>query len=125
MNPFTRFIRAQSSARIPTHVLAFVDHWDRLEALVINTYRQNTVDEETEGVYAELRAWLQKHYPAIAPALAGYWRNAREAGALPASDPFERLFAPESAWAFVGTRAYMQALPPAREAINTYLMTLA
>ncbi len=125
MNPFTRFIRAQSEDRIPTNFRAFVDHWDRLEALIINVYRQNSVDEETEGAYDELRSWLRAHYPAIAPALTPYWRNAREAGSLPATDPFERLFAPESAWAFVGTRAYMQALPPAREAINTYLLTLA
>ncbi|MFN8483874.1 MAG: hypothetical protein U0768_12615 [Anaerolineae bacterium] len=125
MNPYTRFIRAQSETRIPTNVRAFVDHWDRLEALVINVYRQNGADEETEGVYADLRAWLQAHYGAIAPLVAPYWRNAREAGALPASDPFERLFAPESAAAFAGTRVYMQALPPAREAINTYLLTVA
>ncbi|MFN8473089.1 MAG: hypothetical protein U0822_12950 [Anaerolineae bacterium] len=124
MNPFTRYIRTQRADRIPSDVRAFVDRWDRLEALVINVYRAGQADEETEKAYAELRAWLQPHYPAFAPLVAPYWRNAREAGNLPASDPFERLFAPESASAFAGTRTYMQALPPAREAINTYLLTL-
>jgi hypothetical protein len=124
MNPFTRFLRSRQPDA-PAALDEFVERWDALESLVINTYRAGQADSDTEQAYADLRAWLTRRYPAWADTLAPFWREAREAGAPPPSDPFVRLFTPATASAFVGNRALMQALPAAREALNRYLLTLA
>jgi hypothetical protein len=123
MNPFTRFLRSRLRGE-PPGLRAFIEHWDALESLVINTYRAGVADAETERVYAELRAWLAEHYADWAPRLAPFWPKTLEAGAPPPADPFHRLFAPPSAAAFVGNRAAMQTLPAAREALNRYILTL-
>ncbi len=121
LNPFTRYLRSQHPDDA-SDFDAFVTHWDALESLIINTYRSGVVDTETEEAYTQLRSWLAAHYPRWATSLAPLWQAAREAGGAPPSDPFARLIAPESATHFIGNRHAMQALPPAREAINRYLL---
>lgn len=124
MNPFTRFLRAQESGSEPIDFSAFVDRWDMLEALVIQVYRSGRAGLDVEAVYQALRAELAGDYSRWAAALAPYWQAALAGGAPPASDPFARLLAAEAAAIFVGNRAALKALPPAREAINRYLLTL-
>lgn len=114
----------RSANTVPPDLNAFIERWDQLESLVINTYRSGVVTAETETVYGELRAWLAAHYTRWADALAPFWQTAREGGALPTSDPFARLFAAPSATAFIDNRPAMQALPAAREALNAYLLSL-
>lgn len=123
MNPFTRFLRSQESGGEPADFGAFVDRWDVLEALVIQVYRSGRADSDVEATYRTLRAELGRSYPRWAAALTPYWQVALEAGAPPASDPFARLLTEEVAAAFVDNRAALKALPPAREAINRYLLT--
>lgn len=124
MNPFTRFLRSQETQPEPAGFDAFVDAWDQLEALVIHVYRTGVADAEIEAVYHDLRQRLVAEYPRWAAALAPYWQAALEGGQPAPSDPFLRLLAHAAAAGFVGNRAAMKTLPPAREAINRYLLTL-
>lgn len=120
MNPFTRFLRSQ---QIPSNFDDFVGHWDALESLIVNIYRAGVADPTAEAAYQELRGWLNQHYPRWAADLEPFWREAKEAGGPPPTDPFVRLCQFTSAGAFVNNRPAMQALPAAREAINRYLLT--
>lgn len=124
MNPFTRFLRSQERRAEPAGFATFVEAWDALEALVIHVYRAGSADAATEAAYRQLKSFLVSAYPHWAATLAPYWRDALEAGQPVPADPFARLLATPSATVFVGNFAAMQTLPPAREAINRYLLTL-
>ena len=54
--------------------------------------------------------------------LEAHWRQVREAGEPCDVDPFLRLLIVRTAGEFVGNWEALQALPPAREAINRLLL---
>jgi hypothetical protein len=123
-NPFSKFLLSLLPANRQAQVDALIDCWDALESLVIRVYQQGYVAPADMEEYAELRSWLQAHYPVHEATLRRHWPATLEAGHPPASDPFVRLFTPTSAEAFVGNWPALQALPAAREALNRYLLEL-
>jgi hypothetical protein len=118
-NPFTKSI----SGSVQSDALrAFVQRWDALEALVVRAFRARAATPADEAEYSELRAWLASHYAPWQPALEPLWKQAKRGGKLCEDDPFAFLFAPETASAFAGSWAHMQALPAARESLNRLLL---
>lgn len=123
-NLFSQFLRSLLPADRQVQVEAFVERWDALEELVIRVYQQGEATPADEAVYAELKQWFEVHYPELAGPLRRHWPETTEAGHRPTTDPFQRLFSPESATVFVDNWPAMQALPAAREALNRYLLEL-
>lgn len=122
MNPFTKALTARLSEQ---RLRAFVAQWDALEALVIRVYRVKQALDADKQEHARLRLWLAEHYPEWRTQLEPYWRRAR-CGSSPCNDdPFEFLLKPVTPEVFVGSWAHMQALPAAREALNTFILDIA
>lgn len=119
MNPFTHFL-ARYVLRRPLH--QFINHWDALEALVIQVYKTGAVTATDEATYQQVRAWMQRHYAAWEEALRPHWQVAQAGGEPVSQDPFRLLIRPEKATAFVGNWAALQTLPAAREALNRLIM---
>jgi len=119
MNPFTKSIA--SHLRAPA-LRAFIEHWDRLETLVIRVFRADAALPADDVDYNLVRAWLQQHYTAWQGDLDPLWRQALRGGKPSEDDPFLFLLAPQSATIFIGSRAHMQALPAAREALNRLIL---
>ena len=119
MNPFTKALAAGLRSR---RLKAFVARWDALEALVVRVYRAGSATPEDERCFAGLKAWLNRHYPEWQARLETHWRAAMRAGRPCADDPFRALLAVARAGDFCGSRAYLQALPAAREALNHLIL---
>jgi hypothetical protein len=118
-NPYTQALLPPSGpGREAT--LAFVAHWDALESLVLAVYRQGGSSPAEEAEWRELRAWLQRHYPERAAALA-----AHRPGGPAAPDPFLALLQAPDADAFAADRPGLARLPAAREALNRWLLAQA
>jgi hypothetical protein len=119
MNPFTKALAAGLRSR---QLKAFVARWDDLEALVVRVYRAGIATPEDERQFADLKAWLNRHYPEWQSRLAPHWRAALQAGQPCADDPFRALLAVARASDFCGCWAHLQALPAAREALNRLIL---
>lgn len=120
MNPFTKSIVGQLGQ---PELRAFVEHWDALEALVIRVFRSKAATVADDHEYINVRNWLQQHYTAWQASLEPLWRLALRGGKPSEDDPFLFLIEPTSATAFIGSRAHMQALPAAREALNHMILS--
>ena len=120
MNIFSRFL---SQFRSDPSLEAFLERWDRLEALVLRVYRRESASEDDLAEYIELRAWLMEAYPAWEERLAEYWPQTLVGGEPAENDPFLFLLAPERASAFVANWRALQTLPAARESLNRLLQT--
>ncbi len=121
MNPFTRFLTQwsdDSNGRLRT----FITHWDALERIVVQVYRQKLTPEAAEAEYMRVWPWLRQHYGEWAEVLRPYWQQTRAAGAPTATDPFQLLLDIPFPQAILGDWRAMQHLPAAREAINQYLL---
>ncbi len=119
MNPFTQSLLARLE---DSEAEQFVQRWDELEALVIRVYRRGEARPDDLAAYRRLRAWLTGRYPQWRPRFFDYWQGTRVAGQVAREDPFEALFKPDSAGAFVDNWLAMQTLPAAREGLNGYLL---
>jgi hypothetical protein len=122
MNPFTHFLRRR--LRQPS-LDEFVERWDRLERLVISVYKDKAATAEDEAIYAEIRPWLQQHYPQWRTQLQTYWPQALIGGQPAREDPFLFLLQAEEAADYVDNWLAMQTLPAAREALNQLVTALA
>lgn len=121
MNPFTKALTARLNEQ---RLRAFVTRWDALEALIIRVYRAKQASPADVQEHAQLCRWLVEHYGEWRAQLEPRWQRAR-CGKLPCtSDPFEFLLSATTPEAFIGSWAHMQALPAAREALNSLILDL-
>ena len=122
MNPFTRFLSQWSK----DHSFAeFIQHWDRLEILVVQVHREKVTVGDAAPEFAQVWPWLQRNYGRWAEKLRPYWQKTRAAGAPTQTDPFQLLLEIDSPNAIVGNWRAMQHLPAAREALNCFLQDQA
>lgn len=119
MNPFTRAIMKRGKTR---SLRGFVDHLDRLEALIIHIHRQAQAEPVDAAEYLRLQSWLKKHYPKYQADLEPYWRSVKAGGEVITQDPILELLSAQNAEAFVENWRAMQILPAVREAFNRYLI---
>jgi hypothetical protein len=119
LNPYTHSL-AQGTAG--AELSAFIELWDRMEALVIAVYRGKAAGPAELADYATLRPLLLRHYPTHAARLRPHWRQATVQGRPLEDDPFEALLEADTAARFIDNWAAMQELPAAREAINRLLL---
>lgn len=119
MNPFTRFLKQWSD----NHELSdFIAHWDRLEMLTIDVYKDNVDAEAAEKEFDEVWPWLRQHYGRWQPDLEPLWQQTKAAGETTKTDPFQLLLALEEPTAIHGNWRALQHLPAAREALNQLLL---
>ena len=119
MNPFTKYLSQWSN---DDGFLSFVEHWDRLERLVIAIYRGKTALDAAEREFQLVWPWLRSKYSAWEDILQPYWQATRAAGDQTHTDPFILLLSIDGPNAIPGDWRIMQHLPAAREAINRYLV---
>ncbi len=121
MNIFTRFLSQGANDRA---LRAFIEHWDRLEALVIQTYRTGIASPDHRDVYPTLRSWLREAHGRWATDLAPFWQKSSVGGTLDHGDPYLFILHHDEAIDFVDNWPAMQHLPAAREALNQLILTL-
>ncbi|MDJ0756082.1 MAG: hypothetical protein QNJ45_21315 [Ardenticatenaceae bacterium] len=119
MNIFSRFL-AQWSDDQQLH--QFIAHWDVVEALAIQTYRQKKVDQADAARYRQSRAWLLEAYDGFVDQLRPLWQESLVAGTADHEDPFSFVLAATDLEEFLDNWAALQHLPAAREAINKLSM---
>jgi hypothetical protein len=119
MNPFTRSILKRLQNR---RLQPFVEHWDRLEALVIRVYKSRAAGPQDEAEYRQVRSWLLVHYPTWQTVLEPYWRSAPIGGEPASQDPFTDLLSNPAASGFIENWKAMQTLPAARQALNEFIV---
>ncbi|HRQ39027.1 MAG TPA: hypothetical protein PLD25_14050 [Chloroflexota bacterium] len=122
MNPFTSFLRQWAA---DDGLDAFVTHWDRLERLTIQVYRQKITVAAAQAEFDEVWPWLRQRYGRWQSILEPFWRQTSAAGAPTQTDPFLLLLEKPSPAAIPGDWRAMQHLPAAREALNQYVLTQA
>ena len=101
---------------------AFVEHWDRLEKLVLRVCKTKTAIDEDEAEYQELRPWLVKEYPRWEAELEMFLPPPE--GEAERVDPFSSLLAVETAAGFIPEENAIASLQAAREALNQFLIAL-
>jgi len=119
VNPFTRFLSQQSAG---SALAAFIEHWDRLERVVVGVYRAKLDEAEAADEYRAVWPWLRQEYPRWQETLRPHWQATRAAGGPTQVDPFALLLAIAAPADIAGDWRAMQHLPAAREAINRYLV---
>lgn len=120
-NPFTDTLVKQIKNE---SVIKFVGLWDRLEGLVIHTYKSKEATSSQDREWASLRPRLMKEYPHWKDALHLYWQGTQIGGEPAKGDPFESLLNYAYVRDFVGNWHAMQTLPAARQALNAWLVDL-
>ena len=120
MNPFTRFLSQWGDQT--KKLEQFIAHWDTVEALAIQVYKQGEASDDDEADYAVARHYLEQHYDQWAAGLRPYWQASVVGGTLDHQDPFLFLFERPLAADFVGNWKALQHLPAAREALNQFLV---
>lgn len=119
MNLFTHFLKQWTNN---PGLDDLVEHWDRLERLVIRVYKGKVARPEDEAEYSLLKGWLQSNYTKWQADLQPHWQQAKVAGYPAGQDPFQHLLKHESAATFLGDWNAMQHLPAAREALNRLVL---
>ncbi len=119
MNPFSKYLSQWSA---DTDFAAFVEQWDRLEAVVVGVYRRKMDLAVAEITFDEVWSRLRESYPRWRDELRLYWQATRAAGEPTQIDPFQLLLDIPTPGAIGGDWRAMQHLPAAREAINHYLI---
>lgn len=118
MNPFTRFLNQWSRNR---RLSEFIAHWDALEQLVVQVYRQKQPAAEAEPEFDRIWPWLRNHYGEWEEQLRPYWQQTQAAGQPTQTDPFLLILQLQKPQEIVSDWSIMQHLPAAREALNKYL----
>jgi len=121
MNPFTQFLSQTIANR---KFLAFVQKWDVVEQIVVNTFRGQGNFESDWKEWPKIRSKLRREYPHWMDRLKPLWRNALIDGHPAREDPFLWLLNYEDASEFRQNWRAMQTLPAAREAINRLLIEM-
>ena len=122
MNPFTKFLRQWVQSR-PLN--DFVNHWDQLEMIVIQVYREKMTLTQAEPLFAQVWPQLQRQYKRRwQAALQPYWPQTQVAGQPTQIDPFQLLLDLPNPAAIQGNWQAMQHLPAAREALNQYILSI-
>lgn len=119
MNPFTKFLNQWSSNRGLTE---FVTHWDLLESVMVQVYRQKMSPEEAQAPFDQAWPWLRQHYQRWTEKLRPYWMQTRSGGKPTECDPFQLLLDLKSPQDIIGNWNAMQHLPSAREALNHFIL---
>jgi hypothetical protein len=119
-NPVTQAIIKQVN---DPDLLAFVDHWDTLEEIVITAFKNKSVAAVDSLEFSQLQAWLSANYPRWQDLLEPFWRQSRIKGQAGLDDPFLYLLSLQEAGQLVGNWSAMKYLPAAREALNNFLLS--
>jgi hypothetical protein len=119
MNIFTRFLAQFGS---DDDFDLFVNHWDRLERLILRVYKQAKVDENDVNEWNDVRGWLSENYPRWEVVLEPFWQDKLVGGKVADVDPFGVLIMPAFPQHFINNWKALQTLPAAREALNNYLV---
>lgn len=120
MNPVTEKLISQVA---DPHIVALVEHWDAVEALVIRVYRAGSAAPQDDDEYSRVIGWLRVNQPEWRAALDPYWRAVMIKGSGPVTaDPFEGFLSFDSARDFVDNWDAMRALPAIRQATNEWLL---
>lgn len=119
MNIFSRFLSQWSKE---PRLNQFIERWDIVEALAIQTYRQKKVDPAAAERYRASRAWLIDHYDDLAGPLTPFWEKSLVGGTSDHADPFLFVLEVAELDGFLGNWAALQHLPAAREALNQLLI---
>lgn len=120
-NPFTRFLSQWSADK---QIQEFVAHWDVLELVVVQVYRQKMTPAAAQHEFDHTWPWLRQQYDRWDPVLRPFWQQTQAAGARTQTDPFRLLLALTQPEDIIGNWRAMQHLPAAREALNQYLRYL-
>jgi hypothetical protein len=120
MNPFTKFLRQWNQN---DKLDDFAHHWDALERVMVNVYREKITPAAAEAEFNRAWGWLRQHYGEWQLALRPFWQQTHAAGAPTQTDPFQLLLDIPTPQAISGDWRAMQHLPAAREALNQYILT--
>lgn len=104
-------------------VLQFVMLWDAFEELVIEVFRSKQCSPAQAERYRQVQQELVQIYPQWQSVLAPYWLRSRVKGQEELQDPYLRLLSQPHAADFIGDWPALKHLPPAREALNNYLLS--
>ncbi|MCA9971558.1 MAG: hypothetical protein KC425_15145 [Anaerolineales bacterium] len=119
-NPFTRFLSQWST---DGRLQAFVAHWDRLERVMVQVYREQRTPADARAEFEAVWPWLRRAYEGWEGELRPFWQQTRAGGAPTQTDPFRLLLAIERPAAILGDWRAMQHLPAAREALNQLVLS--
>jgi hypothetical protein len=118
MNSLNRIFKRKKNQPITN----LVQHWDKLEALVIRVFKGKTASPGDLDEYRHLRAWLLDNYMLWEESLEPYWRASSAGGEPVQADPFRMILSTPGASGFVRNWKAMQTLPAAREALNSFML---
>lgn len=122
MNPVTEKLVEQVA---DPRIVALVEHWDAVEALVIRVYKSGAASAQDEAKFEQAVVWLRANHPAWRAALEPYWRAVTIKGSGPVvDDPFEGFLRIDTAADFVNNWGAMRALPAIRQATNEWLLDI-
>ncbi len=119
MNPYTRSLLNEIDN---DDLIAWVQAWDELEALLVEVYRSQAAGPEEQDRYRSLRQRLAAEYARWQSELESHWRGLEAGGDPLESDPFLALLEPAEVDGILDNWQAMQTLPAAREALNSYLI---
>ncbi len=118
-NPVTQKLIEQ----INDHSLhKFVEAFDVLEVLIIQIFKSKSITKQDEKVYRKAKKQMRKYYRKFQPALTAYWTQTTINDQLLTEDPFIALVSHGTATDFLDNWHMMQTIPPARQALNEWLL---
>jgi hypothetical protein len=120
MNPFTKFLSQWSPNK---SFATFVTHWDVVEWLMIQVYREKLSVTEAELQFAETWYRLREQYPQWSEQLWPFWQQTKVAGQMTKVDPFQHILDIQHPSHIPGNWHALQHLPAAREAINQFVLS--
>lgn len=125
MNPFTK--QLLEGIHDPT-IRSFTEQWDAFEALVLRIFRQKQATSKDQADHKKLLQQLSRSYALLASSLAPHWKQTQIRGQgnkikqPTLEDPFLKLLQVPEAQGFALNRQAFLTLPPAREALNSFLL---
>lgn len=118
-NPVTQQLTEQLNDR---RLNKFVDAFDVLEVLIIEVYKSKQASPADTKLYRKAKKQLQKHYQRYQKQLTPYWQQTTINNEPITDDPFLTLTSIDKAAGFIDNWAMMQTIPPARQALNEWLL---
>lgn len=118
-NPVTQQLIEQINDK---QLAKFVEAFDVLEVLIIQIFKSKQADRQDRKLYRKAQKQLNKHYPRWQPALLNYWPNTTINNEPITEDPFLKLVSLNDAINFIDNWEMMQTIPPARQALNEWLL---
>jgi len=118
-NPVTQHLIGQIDNK---DINSLVEHFDVLEVMIIQIYKTKNASRKDERLYRRVKHWMQKHYKTWQNDLEPYWRKTTINNLPVSEDPFLALVEPAKAGDFTDNWLLMQTIPPARQALNEWLL---